>query len=190
MRCGEASWRMILGLIAAASINQIDAQGVGTSVEPCPNAEGVTGYNTLDALNIDMVAELDKILAGDAPAEPYMFELCPNTVFDMSLAPLTPLLSGSVFSCGSAAAPGSGCNFTGGVTQILIEDPVNATGYDLEMVSFVGISFLGFTGSAISGGAGPNTTVGVLNSIFAVRCRRKKWRYVIVLPTKSLCTAF
>ena len=173
MRCGETSWRILLGLIVAASIDQMDAQGVGTSVEPCPSAAGVTGYTTLDALNTDMMAELEKIRAGALPAEPYMFELCPNTAFDVSTTPLTPLLSGSVFSCGSAAAPGSGCNFTGGVTQILIEDPVDVPGYDLEMVSFVGISFMGFTGSAIGGGAGSNTTVGVLNSIFAVRCRKR-----------------
>lgn len=169
MRYDETSWRILVGLVATTSVTPLLAQGVGTSVEPCPNAAGVTGYSTLEAINVDMMAELEKIRAGGIPVEPYMFELCPNTVFDTTLLPLTPLLSGSVFSCGSAAAPGSACNFMGGATQILIEDPVDVTGYDLEMVSFVGITFLGFTGSAISGGAGANTTVDVANSIFSVR---------------------
>jgi len=152
----------------AASVYRTNAQGFGTSVAACPNAPGVVGYGTLDALNVDMTAELEKIQAGEPAQEPYMFELCPNTVFDTSVAPLVPLLSGSVFSCGSAAVPGTSCDFMGGQTQVLIEDPIDVPGYELDMVSIVGISFLGFTGSAISGGAGSNTTVDVINARFAV----------------------
>lgn len=167
-RGGETSLRFLAGIVAAASMHRINAQGFGTSVEPCPNAPDVTGYSTVDALNSDMMAELEKIRAGGPPVEPYMFELCPNTIFNTSATPLIPLLSGSVFSCGSAAAPGTGCDITGGDTQVLIDDPADVPGYDLQMVSFVGISFMGFTGAAIGGGAGSNTTVDILNAKFAV----------------------
>ena len=165
---GETSRRILAGLVIAASGYGTTAQGVGTSIEACPNAPGVMGYSTLEALNVDMTAELAKIQAGEPAQAPYMFELCPNTIYDTSITPLIPLLSGSVFSCGSVAVPGTSCDLMGGQSQVLIEDPVGIPGYELEMVSFVGISFLGFTGSAISGGAGSNTTVDVLNARFAV----------------------
>jgi len=167
-----SSSRIAVGLVlVAASFFRASAQGdvgFGQSTVACPNAPGLTGYNTLEALNSDMSAELEKIRLGEPAQEPYMFELCPNTIFDASAFPLIPLLSGSVFMCGSAAAPGTSCDFVGGQTQVLIEDPVNTPGYELAMVSFVGVSFLGFEGAAISGSAGSNTTVDFLNTLFAV----------------------
>ena len=135
----------------------------------CPNGGDVNGYTTIEAMNSDMILELDKIRAGKPSEEPYIFVLCPDTDFDASAVALTPLLSGAVFSCGTMGDPSSACSFVGGANQVLIEDSASVPNYELQMVSFIGVTFTGFKNAAISGNAGSNTTVDLYRSNFEVR---------------------
>lgn len=168
----EITHRMFVSLIlAAVSVKYLanaQTQGIGQSVVACLNATDFVGYESLEALNTDMSAESQKIKDGEPPQPPYVFELCPNTNFDVTAGPLIPLLSGSVFMCGSGTSPGENCEFVGGTTQVLIEEPIDTPDYQLSLVSFAGISFSGFDESAISGGAGFNTTVDFTNVLFTV----------------------
>ena len=64
--------------------------------------------------------------------------------------------------------PANGCQFSNGENLVVIEDPVNVTDYDTLTVSFVGVTFTGFDGAAISGNAGASATVQLFNSNFEV----------------------
>lgn len=158
-----------MGVPAVAQAATIDVF-VQSGVVSCPGGN-LTGYITIEAMNKDMEEELDNIRGGSPPREPYFFLLCPRTTFDLTSVALTPLLSGSVFSCGTMGDPTLGCKFDGGNNQVLIENPVNVTDYKLQLISFVGVTFTGFTNAAFSGNAGSATTLDIYNSSFAVSAR-------------------
>lgn len=140
------------------------------STVDCPSNIDIRGYTAIKAMNTDMADELDKIRDGQKSREPYIFVLCPETTFDMSKGSLKPILSGSVFTCGTMGDPTLQCNFGGGSNQVVVDDPVNATNYKLRMISFVGVTFSGFDRSAISGNASNVTTVDLTKSNFEVSC--------------------
>ncbi len=154
---------MRVPVLAQVSTDDIFVQ----STVACP-AGNISGYTTIEAMNSDMEIELNKLRGGTPPREPYMFLLCPETTFDASNVSLTPLLPGAVFICGTMGDPVSGCDFAGGSNQVLVEDPVNITDFELGMISFIGVTFTGFENSAISGN-GSNTTVALIRSNFEVR---------------------
>jgi hypothetical protein len=161
---------LIYSILTAAMQAPADAQPntFEQSIVACPSGGGVNGYTTIEAMNKDMETELKKIRAGKSPQSPYVFVLCPGTNFNASAVALTPLLSGAVFTCGIMGNPSSNCDFVGGANQVLINEPVNVTNYKLQMVSFKGITFTGFTNAAIMGNAGSNTSVALSRSNFEV----------------------
>jgi len=172
-----SSWKATQGLLCYLALFSASLQlpalaqgdaGFEQSVVECPEGDGTMGYNNIKSINNDMKAELGKILAGEPSHEPYMFSLCPSAIFDTSEEPLMPVLSGSVLYCGSKD-PGKKCHFVGGEHQVLVDEPANNTDYALQTVSFVGVTFRGFSGSAIRGSAGSNTTVDLVRSNFEVR---------------------
>jgi len=129
------------------------------------------GYIDIPSINRDMKAELDKILAGAPPEEPYIFSLCPSATFDATAEPLMPVLSGSVVYCGSGDPGSDRCDFIGGEIQVLVDALTDSSSYELQTVSLVGVTFKGFSEAAISGSAGSNTTVGLAHTRFEVRKR-------------------
>ena len=62
--------------------------------------EGIVGYSTIDALNLDMEDELSRILVdeGDRPTTDYIMTLCPGSI-SAELGPLKPILDKVVFMC-------------------------------------------------------------------------------------------
>jgi hypothetical protein len=138
------------------------------TITPCPSGNNISGYVTIEAMNNDMINELDNIRSGRPAQEPYIFVLCPDTVFNASVDALKPVLNGVVFTCGIMGDPALRCDVVGGANQVIIDNPVNITNYSLQTISFLGITFLGFTNSAISGAAGSATTIDLYRSNFDV----------------------
>jgi hypothetical protein len=167
-------------LLQTCSVAQNTTAGVfSMSTVACPGDSTIRGYTTIAAMNRDMRTELNAIRGGASSREPYIFVLCPNTMFDASDETLRPLLSGSVFTCGTTGNPNLNCDISGGSNQVVIDNPVNVTGYRLSMVSFVGVTFTGFENSAISGNASDTTTVDLTKSNFEVSHCMRNCRYPI-----------
>ena len=166
-------------MVVAAALQQILLTGtvraqsnsfVQTTV-PCGGnttmERNSSGYVTIEAMNLDMQVELEQIRNGRPSLEPYIFVLCPDVVFDLSIEPLRPLLSGSVFTCGLMGNISLGCEFNGGTDQIILDDiGKNITNYNLLSVSFIGITHTGFTSSVFSGTATSATTIDITQSLF------------------------
>jgi hypothetical protein len=125
----------------------------------------ITGYVTIEQINLDMKVEFEQIRSGRPSQEPYIFVLCPNTVFDLSIVPLQPILSGSVFTCGIMGNVALNCEFRGGSDQIVL-DASNLTNYNVLSVNFIGITHTGFANSVLSGTANAVTTVDITRSAF------------------------
>jgi len=164
--------RFIFFLTLAAAIGQTASQDVNQRAVPCNEAEpdGPEGYRTISDVMADQRDEQLRIQDGGQPVPPYVFNFCAGVEFvefETANITLTPLLDGATFICGEAAAPSDVCVFNGGNNQVLIEDST-VPGYDIESVNFIGITFSGFNGAAVAGGASDTTTVNLLDATFAV----------------------
>lgn len=136
----------------------------------CP--DNSTGYASIAALNNDINSEAARIEAGGTPQAIYLYRLCPQTTFQISgNNTLTPLLDGSVFRCGNSGNPADNCVLAGGTNQVEIVKSVIA-GYGIKDIRFQGVSFTGFTGSAISGDANSTTTLTLENVQFYVSAEK------------------
>jgi hypothetical protein len=159
-------------IVVAALLQTVAAQNNNfvQNLVPCGSnttaSRNFTGYVTIEAMNVDMQSELDQIRNGRPSQEPYIFVLCPDIVFDLSIEPLRPLLSGSVFTCGLMGNVSLGCEFRGGTDQIIIDATTNITNYNLLSVNLIGITHTAFTNSVLSGTATSSTTVDVSSSSF------------------------
>lgn len=172
--------RRVLALVTMAAL--VSPASSQTGAQPCPGLPDVSGYTSVFALNNDMLFELAQIATGTAPQPEYEFILCPNTVFDFTPAPgnetnttlpvvpLMPVLNNVVFQCGTTGNVDDECIFSGGDTQVEIEDS-NVADFPLEMVTFRGLTFSEFDDAAIAGGADDTTTVFILDSNFEVSAR-------------------
>jgi hypothetical protein len=170
-------------------ITFVGAQTTGPFVQtviPCPSDANLTGYVNITDMNYDMMVELEQIRSGRAAQPPYVFLLCPATVFDATPQPLQPRLSGAVFTCGLEGDPAAQCRFTGGADQIRIEAPENVPSeYRLETISFMGLTFTGFNNSAITGTAAAPTTVRLDQCNFEVssnQCRDHERMSILSVP--------
>jgi hypothetical protein len=150
------------------SVASVAAQG------PCPGNSGINGYTTVAALNTAMTTELAAIQGGKTPTPPYLFTICPNTVLSTSTQPLTPVLSGAEFVCGSNGALSNSCAIQGGNNQVTIQDST-VSGYKLQNVTFSGITFDGSTQSSVIAKAGSGTTLNFVNCQWDVRLSMR-WR--------------
>ena len=164
--------RLFLGAFVAIAClaTNTEAQDVNARATQCPTDLTVKGYTSIAALNQDQFDEATRIGAGTSkPSPPYSFVLCPNTQFDMSAAPLNILLSGSVFSCGSATEPSStmGCSFTGGTTQVTVKESTTPN-YELFSATMVGVTFEQFNGTAIDITATETLTFTIMDVVWRV----------------------
>jgi hypothetical protein len=137
-------------LLLAMAVVPLHAQAPTTTAEA--PAAAVACFATLGAVNSDMELELIRIRNGAPPQTAYMYPLCPNTVFDASLAPLRPLLNNAMIVCGVDGQRSNRCVILGGSVQVAILDSL-VDGYPLQELSFMGLTFSGFT-SASAGGIG------------------------------------
>jgi hypothetical protein len=98
-------------------------------------------------LNSDIETELARIEEGETPQERYNIVLCPGT-FDTSTGPLLPRLDQATYSCSGTGNVNDACIFSGGTENIRIEDPM-IDGYTVNGMSFIGLTFTGFTGYSV-----------------------------------------
>lgn len=152
------------------AFSQEETTNVQASAAPCPADSQTIGYTAIQDINVDMLAELDRIAAGGDPpaADTLEFILCPQTEFDAT-APLVPMLSGASILCGTDGKRENLCTFTGGTEQVLIDEPTDPD-YELETVTIQGVTFTQFTGSAISGDASETTRLSLFDNQFSVSC--------------------
>jgi hypothetical protein len=170
--------RLVAGLVVACLLGPASSQEFQQTTTDCTESPGTVGYATIEAMNTDMMQEVALIIGGKTPQETYRFVLCPNTVIDASSTTLTPLLDGSIFLCGETGSLEGACEISGGAMQVDIGVPM-AGSPQIASVSFMGITFGGFTEAAISGDAGSNTTVTLSQSSFAVRTTLKMLCYLV-----------
>jgi hypothetical protein len=174
---GNKKWRKTLIALCTAVVARRDSLLVScqlqqSSTVPCPGTD-YEGYLTINAINSDMQAELEYISNGGVAQSSYDFVFCPNQALDANLATLRPVLNGANFICGSAAQPGEDCRITGGDEQVRIE-PSTIPGYTLEEITFVGLTFAGFstngdaTGTSIAALASGDTTVNFIDTRWTV----------------------
>ncbi len=137
------------------------------TVRQCDNSPGTIGYSRISDMNLDIDRELGAIAGGKTPDATYLFILCPDTQFDVGDAPLTPMLDNSIFACGDTGKA-TGCVFKGGEIQVNVPRS-KIGGHNMQAVSFVGVTFQGFSQAAISGDAGSTTEVTLSHVKFSVR---------------------
>ena len=125
-----------------------------------------TCYKTITDINSAVAADLSAIHGGSKPGPPYVFTLCPNTVFT-SGQPLTATLSGAEFKCGASGSVTDSCIIKGGSNQVLIQDP-GVSGYTLQNVTFQGITFDGSTQASIFANASSATTASFIDCSWSV----------------------
>jgi hypothetical protein len=158
-------------LALAAMMQQTLAQteSAFTRAAPCAAPDdGIVGYSTIDALNLDMEDELSRIVddGGAIPTNDYIMTLCPGSI-SAQLGPLRPILDKVVFMC----TDGTECAIDESTTQqVLIQDSAEA-GYTIRSITFMGVTFSGFSGGVSSSvQATEQTVVSYVNSDWQV-CR-------------------
>lgn len=115
--------------------------------------------NTIAELNSVMRTEFIRIQNGAPAADMYTYNLCANTFFNAESEALEPLLNNAVFVCGDDGSVRNLCVIVGGSTQVRIQDsPI--TGYFLQQLTFMGLTFSGFE----SNSSGSGTSIAALAS--------------------------
>lgn len=159
---------MLLFIVIAWMATTVVSQGFQQSTVPCAQSPGNTGYDSIEAMNVDIDNEIQAIIGGKQAEQSYQFVLCPNTEFDASNATLRPLLDGSTFLCGNQGRLQDQCVIRGGTTQVEIGESLGNTP-PINTIDFSGITFAGFTERAFGGDtSSSNTTVTILRSSFSV----------------------
>lgn len=117
-----------------------------TRQETCPNDNSLTGYTSIQNLNEDMAAELQRIeQGGEIPDGGYDLILCPGETFDATGDSIQPVLDQVSISCGGPNSVDPLCVIDGGEEQLLIQDS-SVNGYTLTSVTINGLTFSNFGG--------------------------------------------
>ena len=91
-----------------------------------------------------------------------------NSQFEIPADGFLPVLSGSIFICGNKGDVADNCVFNGSQNLVVLNNST-VPNYAFQEVSFLGITFTGFSNAAFSGDAGYETTVKIDQSKFEVR---------------------
>lgn len=158
------SFLQALALVAMMGQTVAQTDSAFTRAEPCAADDGIIGYSTIEALNLDMEDELSRIDGGGAvPTTDYIMTLCPGSI-SVESDPLRPILDRVVFMC----TDGTECAIDGSTQQVLIQDSA-ATGYTITSITFMGVTFSGFNeGVSSSVEATEPTVVSYVNSNWQV----------------------
>ena len=138
--------------------------------------DGIVGtcVRTIDELNNEMQLEQQRIAEGGTPEGSYTYILCSDTFFDATNATLVPLLDNIMFMCGDDGDRLNNCVILGGTEQVQIQNS-NLTGYAINQIGFMGITFAGFEktdtrqGTSITASASASTVVKFTNTAWQVR---------------------
>lgn len=176
----QAGWTAV---VVAVALHLAAGLEFKQTVRECDNSPGTIGYNSIKDINIDIDREIGAIAGGKKPDTSYLFILCPNTEIDVGDTPLTPMLDNSIFACGDTGRS-HGCVLNGGEIQVNIPRSAEG-GHTMQAVSFMGVTFKGFSSSAISGNAGSTTEVTLSRVEFSVSCLIKVFRSLYCQPVCS-----
>jgi hypothetical protein len=145
-------------------------------------SQGIVGicFSTIAEINTEMQTELERISGGGTPEDSYTYILCSDTFFDATNTTLVPLLDNANFMCGDDGNRLNGCVILGGTEQVRFQDS-NITGYPINQVNFVGITFAGFeqstadkVGASIVASASSTTVAKFTDTAWQVRVRKLK----------------
>lgn len=143
----------------------------------CPGREGEVGYISAETLNEDIQAERDRILAGGTPEPSYFFSLCPQNTFDG--LPLVLGLDNMLIGCGDLESEDRVCTFLGGQSQIEVNSFADSE-YPVQSVSLEGLTFTGYTGSAIVGPQSTGiTTLNIRDATFGVSADSSEAQFLL-----------
>jgi hypothetical protein len=159
----------VLVALVSCLTSEVAAQDVAFSrAVPCPSDNAIEGYVDIADLNLDMIDELSRIVAGGAdPPGDYMMLLCPGELFDATSSAILPLLDNLMICCGSCDLESPDpCVVQGGDEQVRFED---VDGITVNFVTIMGVTFEAFTGTSVNllGSAPMQATF--INSIWQVR---------------------
>lgn len=149
---------------------------------PCPAPfQDTVGYSSAADMNADQQDEITLAMQEGVTAESYVYTLCPGAFLDMRGEPLQAVLDGASFVCGPTGARSGNCTLWGGNVQVVVDELFRCTAETGECgfsngspnssetsVEFTGVTFQGFTEAAVSGLAGPATTVAMTDVVFEV----------------------
>lgn len=123
----------------------------------CPTDPSLFAYNSIAAINQDILSQLDLIRQNQGQAESaYTYNLCPNTVFD-GTSRLTPMLNASSFVCGSQGDSRDNCTIYGGQVQVYLTETPLVAFSSIQYTSFHGLTFDSSTNFAVAA-FGSNTS--------------------------------
>lgn len=137
----------------------------------CPTDASITGYTSLEDLNLDMGEERDRIASGGTPSPEYNFNLCsdPDTIYDASRGnEINVVLDNTNIFCGGLGASNPSCIVEGGQLQVRIENS-EVDGYPIESAFFQGLTFRDFRGRSIAFLANTPTQANFEDCIWQVR---------------------
>lgn len=162
------SKRSLLAFLGACLMHQVTSQNPEVNVRTieCSDSDPpLVGYDRIQDIVNDQQEEFERIESGNRPRSPYIFRLCPNTVFDMATETLPVLLDGIVFTCGPNLSSADSCVFTGAARQVIIEDST-IPDYQVLTASFIGVTFQRFSQAAVGAFASAATTAQFIDCIF------------------------
>jgi hypothetical protein len=149
---------VVAALMVVLLCKSVDSQ----RTDPCPSNPAISGYITVENINLDIQDEVDKVANGTDPVTPYLYPLCPDTtlLFNDGDGPIQPRLDAS-FTCGIDGTA-TGCEIRGGTTQFLLRADAAFNDSGLSNVTISGIRFTGFTDTSIGIFGSEGMTAGVL----------------------------
>lgn len=135
----------------------------------CPTDPSLFAYNSIAAINEDILSQLDVIRQNQGQAEPaYTYNLCPNTVFD-GTSRLTPMLNASSFVCGSQGDSRDNCTIHGGQVQVYLTETPSVAFSSIQYTAFHGLTFDSSTSFAVAAFGSNKSTAEFFDCHWKVR---------------------
>ena len=133
-------------LVSSSPVAAQDGSVIGSNAIDCPNTGNppLRGYDSVPALNADMLFELDRIQQPDETIpESYDIYFCPDTTLNTGAEELQPVLNQATFYCGRNGSVNDNCVLSGGEQNLRVRDS-EVEGYQIELVTFKGLTFEDF----------------------------------------------
>jgi hypothetical protein len=155
---------------------------------PCPgqtssnsSSSELLGYTSIEDLNADMKTEFKRVTTKGLTNSKYSYELslCPGQVFNVSKAPIKPVLGDLTIVCGDPKTDDPDqkpCFIDGGVLDSTVDE------YVITNILFKGLTFRNFTGVSIAAKASPPTVVTFQNSTWLVSIHTTVFCGICVCP--------
>lgn len=109
----------------------------------CPNSPDVeNGFATIADLRCEMQKDLQRAKSGLKTSGPFVYRLCPDTVYDLSNSRIEPTLNDTHILCGASASSADKCIVSGGKFQSIIFAQIpEGNPLPLDYMRYQGITF-------------------------------------------------